>query len=223
MRFLVSPHSARVAYNTNEFWLNQILQVVDQKMNQDWENFFLYLSGAKIAPEWFQLAALDISKRFHQMSLLNDKDLRVQVYEYQSHISKGNAIVVVAHSQGNLYRDAAFYHLDRLNDHPMRAKYASVSVATPTGSSPPGEFPDGEWHITLFSDYLIRAVPGAMHPNVRNTPSGTLDHFFVEHYLNGNASGPKILEDTACVLSRLNGVLISPSLTEYRDGCHSSQ
>jgi hypothetical protein len=28
------------------------------------------------------------------------------------------------------------------------------------------------------------------------------------------------MEDTACVLSELNGVLISPSLQTYEDGCH---
>jgi hypothetical protein len=214
-RFLAGPTTARIAYNTNEPVLEQLLQVIDHKMGHHYDKLFLYLSGGSMAPDWFYGAVREVSKRFNRERLLHDVDLKTQVQEYQSRISKQDAVLVVAHSQGNLYLDEAFSHLEQSK---APGLFGSVSVATPAEVAPRGKTAAGEWYVTLSSDSLIRAIPAAMPANVTNKPAGLFDHFFVDHYLNGDASGPMILEEATCVLSQLNQSIMTPLNTKMQ-GC----
>lgn len=220
-RFLVNPFMTRVAYNTSEFWLEQFLQVNEQIKTEEVANFFLYLSGLKLAPEWFRKKAREVMESTILARLDRDSDLKEHVKSYQSHLTDGDAVIVVAHSQGNLYRDEAFTILDGLAGHPAVARFGSVSVATPSEAASSGLFPLGEkWYTTLYSDPVIGLLPHALRPNLMNKGAGLFNHFFTESYLDGDPSGTKVLEDITCVLSQLSGVLMSPTLKEHEDGCH---
>ncbi len=219
LRFLVPQGLTELAYNTNLGAIVQFLEAMGQKADGDFSDFFYWLSGLKVAPEWFrkQMAEIGMDARFARVL---DSDLKRQVDSYLSHLKEGDAVIVVAHSQGNLYRDEAFHLLDALSGSPVVARFGSVSVATPSGNASRGHIPMGsQWYTTLFSDPLIALMPAALRANTRNEPSGLFDHSWTT-YLEGNRSGPKILKDTACVLSELNGAVISPSVHMYEDGCH---
>lgn len=221
LRFLVPPQYSDVAYNTNEIWVEQLLQVLDQWGSNGYENFFSWLSDMKAAPDWFRKKMAEAGGSVYADRLFRDADLKKQIESYKSHLDQGDAVLVVAHSQGNFYRDEAFTLLDRQRGSPALESFGSVSVATPSQNASPGVIPMGSrWYTTLVSDPVIAVVPHALPPNTKNDPIGLFDHLFISNYLEGNQSGPKILEDTACVLSELNGVLISPSLQIYEDGCH---
>ncbi len=220
LRFLVPQGLTELAYNTNLGAIIQFLEAMGQKADGSFVNFFYWLSGLKIAPEWFQKQMVGIGTNARFTTLVLDSDLKRQLNNYLLHLKKGDAVLVVAHSQGNLYRDGAFHLLDILTGRPQIPRFGSVSVATPSGNASPGIIPMGRrWYTTLFSDLLIAKMPTSLPANTRNDPSGLFDHFWMT-YLEGNRSGPKILQDIACVLSKLNGVLISPTTRDYNDGCH---
>lgn len=218
LRFLVPEKAAAVAYNTKLFAPLQLLEAMGQMGYRQYTDFFYWLSSLKPAPEWFRKKMDEIATASFFARIL-DSDLKKQVNGYASHLKDGDAIIVVAHSQGNLYRDEAFHILNDLTGRPVVASFGSVSIATPSRNASSGEIPMGHnWYTTLTTDTLIASL-NALRPNIKNDSGSLGDHYF-ETYLNGDHSGPKILEDTACVLSQLNGVLISPVPGNDTDGCH---
>lgn len=221
LRFLVSPDLTDVAYNEDEAALMQFLEVVDQWGSGQYAHVMGWLSGLEVAPDWFRKKMIEARADVLEGRQRRDFDLQRQIRSYLSHLETNDVVFVVAHSQGNFYRDEAFGALFRHYESKSDGNFGSISVATPSDNASPGLQPMGDnWYTTLTSDPVIAAVPRALPANVRNRSGGLFDHLFISNYLDGDQSGPKILEDTACVLSQLNGVLFSPTLKAYDEGCH---
>jgi hypothetical protein len=117
---------------------------------------------------------------------------------------EGNRVLVVGHSQGNLYANSAYTNLayDE-NNLPMEA-FGIVAVATPSGL-----VAGGGPYITRDDDLVIDAVrwffSGTLDGNISNSNANSdwKNHSFIDAYLNGDQSGPMII-NTA--LAAANGL-----------------
>lgn len=125
---------------------------------------------------------------------------------YQNELTNGNNVIVVAHSQGNLYVNQAFGVLTI----PANRDFSTVAVASPannalTNQAPPvcesGILP---CHVTLFND-VISLVPLSLSENIMNSnnpdrcapfpnlASMTRCHDVNKSYLLGNVTGPAMI------------------------------
>lgn len=180
------------SFNANE-GVSSIFEVYRQRMGDQASSYWRWLGSLEVAPDWFQDAMREMAINFDLAEVLVDDDLRRHVQRYQGLLMEGNRVLVVAHSQGNLYANSAYANL--ANDHriPMEA-FGIVSVATPA-SYVAGNGP----YFTLMYDLVISAVqmalPSTLPGNVVNTISD-LDwkhHSFIDSYLNGDQTGPMIV------------------------------
>lgn len=117
---------------------------------------------------------------------------------YRAELALGNRVILVAHSNGNVYANEAHKKLTPTE----RSSVGVVAVATVLGSVP-GE---GPW-VTLSEDTFIAGIAGHLQANTTNTGGTCPDivgcHDFVRFYLNGEQSGPKILQAVIGMIPRL--------------------
>ena len=194
-------NSIGLAYNADESAFLKLLQVVTQKGRSLEGEFFRWLANLKASPDWFREKAVELAFSLDEEFLMRDPSLREQLEQYSEHLKEGDAVIVIAHSQGNFYANAAW----RILNSPG-FKMSVIPIASPHLDGVGEEVINDSPYTTLFSDGVIGLVPFHYPPNARNNPAGLFDHEFVKHYLGGNNSGPKILRDIACVVSRYRPV-----------------
>lgn len=192
-----------VSYNHDEN-IFSLFQVFRQRQGESASTFWRWLSGLSLAPDWFQDKALDMAARIDQAQAVRDADLRSHIQRYKSLLLEGNRVLVVGHSQGNFYANAAYSNLAGDADNlPMNA-FGIVAVATPSGL-----VAGGGPHITRTDDLVINAVRlffwGTLDGNVvnSNTNDDWKNHSFIDAYLNGDRSGPMIAN---AALATANGL-----------------
>jgi hypothetical protein len=197
---IANSEEIQVAYNVDGDKFLQLIQAFEQKVNTEFQNLWRWLDNLSAAPEWFRkqvaYGILSEDEGFEK----RDPELREHVARYSSHLEKGDGILVVSHSQGNFYAHAA--HRLTMKKYGVLIPFKIIPVASPYFEDSSEKLYNGWPYTTLFSDGVIRfLVPHHFPPNVRNEPAGLWDHEFVERYLNGNNSGPKILNDMSCMVS----------------------
>jgi uncharacterized membrane protein len=114
-------------------------------------------------------------------------DLGDQVDSYKATIARGSPIVLVGHSQGNLFANEAFVRLGS----PLRETFRIVPVATPAGYVAGQSAP--YTYTTVFGDF-ISEWPAALESNISNDftcVSKSVCHKF-DSYLMGWRSGRRI-------------------------------
>jgi len=192
-----------VSYNHDEK-IFSLFQVFRQRQGESVSTFWRWMSGLWLAPDWFQDKALDMAARVDQAQAARDADLRGHIQRYKTLLMEGNRVLVVGHSQGNLYANSAYTNLayDE-NNLPMDA-FGIVAVATPSG-----RVAGGGPYITRDDDLVINSVrifyPGTLDGNITNsnTNSDWKNHSFIDAYLDGDQSGPMIINSA---LSTANGL-----------------
>jgi hypothetical protein len=163
-----------------------------------WSSLFQYSSVVPSLPDaWAQALGQDFSNVLIGVVAPVQQDLQTQTAMYQAQLNAGNNVMVVAHSQGNLYANEAYVLLSI----PQGRQFNVVAVATPGDHVAGG----GPW-VTLQND-IILLVPHALSANTvnNNNPdrcdsavnlaSRTRCHDFTESYLTGDVSEPKIIND----------------------------
>ena len=191
-----------LSYNHNE-GIYSLFEVYRQSMGDQAASFWRWLGSQDLAPEWFQNATHEIAATYDVAEAIIDADLNRHVQRYQSLLMEGNRVLVVAHSQGNLYANAAYTNLSQDNRIQISA-FGVVSVATPAS-----RVAGGGPYFTLVNDIVIAAVeslfPGTLDPNVANIPdfADWTNHSFIKSYLNGNQTGPMIVNSA---LSQANSL-----------------
>jgi hypothetical protein len=141
--------------------------------------------------------ALLLNQSADAINLAARPDLQSQVEHYQGDLSAGRKVVVVAHSQGNLYVNEAYALIS-----PSPTMFNVVAVASPANYVAGG----GPW-TTLNNDFITWIAPGALPEDEHNTNTpGVCNplpdllseincHSFTDSYLAGNDSGPRILSE----------------------------
>ncbi len=192
-----------ISYNHDEK-IFSLFEVFRQRQGESVYTFWQWMSGVPLTPDWFKEKALDMAARVDQAQAVRDADLRSHIQRYKTLLMEGSRVLVVGHSQGNLYANSAYTSLayDE-NNLPMEA-FGIVAVATPSG-----RVAGGGPYITRDDDLVINAVrwffSGTLDGNITNsnTSSDWKNHSFIDAYLNGDQSGPMIINSA---LAAANGL-----------------
>jgi hypothetical protein len=169
----------------------------------------------RLGPQ-FQGDCLNFALAYNSESVPLDFDsdeVDANVRLYRAELALTNKVILVAHSNGNVYADEAYGRLTPAE----RTSVGVVAVATLLGSVP-GNGP----YVTLVEDTFVRGFPGHLPANTTNTGGFCPDfigcHAFVEFYLDGEESGPKIVQAVGDTISRLvrppGGVFVGLDLNE---------
>ncbi len=202
----VSPTSIQfcLAYDSeyqlvNGGLINLPLQLLDALEQEGIELTSQVLSSianiATASPELQNIALASI-RSASTVNLALRPDLQAQEAHYKGDLAAGRKIIVVAHSQGNLYVNQAYSDLG-----PNPTEFNVIAVASPADYVAGG----GPW-TTLRND-IITLVAGALLDNEYNTntpgscnppPDLTSEincHSFTDSYLVGNNSGERIVSE----------------------------
>jgi len=197
----------QLSYNHDE-GIDTLFEVVRQRLNDQVASYWRFLAKIELAPDWFQSLARDVTVGFDHIEALIDEDLKRHVQRYQEVMLEGHRVIVVAHSQGNFYANSAYANL-AANDLPMDA-FGIVSVANPASY-----VAGGGPYFTLVDDVFVNAVrvvlSSTLSGNIDNSNESTdwTHHNFIDSYLNGNQSGPLIINT---ILSEANALMWPPPL-----------
>ena len=153
-------------------------------------NFWNYTDFVVTPPAWFvdlQRQLITSATSIYQPDLVNH-----EVF-YNSELGLGHHIIVVAHSQGNLYVNQAYDVVTSLGGANL---FQIVAVATPAHS-----VAGGGPHFTLFGD-VITVVPESLLPNISNDPPSPCSaplgfiacHDFDNSYMAGDVTRPAIVQ-----------------------------
>ena len=136
----------------------QVAEVVWQKMVQDdFSAFWRWLAGQQPAGSRLQKIYETIASGTNSASYIYDPDLQNQVTMYKTLLNSGKRVVIVSHSQGNFYANAAYSQLILTNS-AWANSIGNVQVATPTGANLAGKLGNNEPHITVPEDLVMKAV-----------------------------------------------------------------
>jgi hypothetical protein len=182
-------------------------------------NFWTYwygLTGVQV-PDWFaevQRTAIFAATSVYQPDLVAHEAL------YSALLGRGDRVIVVAHSQGNLYANQAYFTVTALGN---ADRFRVVAVATPAAI-----VAGGGSNVTLRGD-IITLVPFSLGSSVENStpvicPESALNiealsaalkcHSFVDSYLAGDRTLPRIVES---VQDFLSAVPVGECSLAYRD------
>lgn len=192
-----------VSYNHDEK-LFSIFQVFRQREGERASTFWRWISGLSIAPDWFREKALELASHSDLAMAVRDADLRRHIQRYKTVLMEGGRVLVVGHSQGNLYANAAHTNLAHDPDNLPMDAFGLVAVATPSG-----RVAGGGPHVTLTNDLVINSVrlfyPDTLDGNVTNGNDGDdwKHHSFIDAYLDGDRSGPLVVNNALSVANGL--------------------
>lgn len=151
-------------------------------------------------------------------------DLDEHVAKYrQSAQERHNKLILIGHSQGNLYASQAYARLTTQSPVMTHNDVRVIGVATPDSSIAGEQGPDTTLPYTTLTEDLIATVgffavnPWRLVPNTHNNQfpgclSASLCHEFIDSYLNGNMSGPRILNHLVSAITALSQ---PPLITGY--------
>jgi hypothetical protein len=148
------------AHNPTQGGLLDFFEAVEQKLNIEESKIWAYLVGAEVMPEAVAEVFRDISAALVTSSA--PAVVREHVGIYNAELQEGQKVIVVSHSQGNLF---ALQAASELNSEYSSA-WGMVAVANPASYVAAGGM-----HTTLYEDIVMEYIPGSMPANVPNFPN----------------------------------------------------
>ena len=201
-----------IAYNDTHGLPLDLLESTLQILTGNVSRFWRIFMGLEIMPDWFGDKLILLSTALDRSALLTTDSLKKHIATYKNKIAEGKKVLLVAHSQGNLFGNGVFTLLDR----DEQQSFGMVAVANVDnnvlGQSSP--------YTTLDSDKVIQALRAAqfglptrpLPPNTQNSgvPEDSLGHLFIQSYMtDGSNSAGRI---TGQIIAALDG-LVSPYQT----------
>jgi hypothetical protein len=187
------------AHDPSDGKLLDLVETFEQNLQTDWSQFWRYLAGLDPMPDFLQNKLKEIANTVDESILQANPAVQGHVEKYNKFLSEGNKVVVVAHSQGNLFANIAYLGIDSL----YIDGFGIVSVGNPddyvAGSGP---------YTTLDEDIIIGSVPGSLSANLDNFFGINLQdltgHMFAKSYMAiGHQAETKILND---IVNKINGL-----------------
>ncbi len=178
------------------------MQILTGNISRFWRIF----GGLEIMPDWFADKMILLTTALDRSALVTTDSLHGHVSTYRTKIAEGKKVLLVAHSQGNLFGNQAYSLLNSRE----RQSFGMVSVATVDNNV----LGAGGPYTTLKSDKVVAALIAAqillptkpMPPNTENLEeSGDfLGHYFIDSYMTaGSNSEKQIVADIIGVFDSL--------------------
>jgi len=195
------PIRYALAENPSSGVLLDLLTVFEQKMAEDptltWSIFLDFINGTTVVhsilnflSDYFLASQLDptvqLKQQLAQFTQYSDPTVNNHVTAYTTQLTQGKKVMVVAHSQGNLYANAAYYKLASNPNIPIGA-FGIAGVANPAN-----EVAGGTPYVTSKNDMVINVLralqPATLPHNDSSVPlniaNDFLGHGFLEIYTN---------------------------------------
>ena len=198
-----------IAYNGTHTLPLDLLESVIQILTGNISKFWRYFFGLDPIPEWFAEKFILLASVLDKSALLTTDSLMKHVNTYKTVIAEGKQVILVAHSQGNLFGNQSYNLLDSRE----RQSFGMVSVANVDNNVLGNHTADAPY-TTLESDRIILALIAAqlalptspMLPNTENpAASGSFwGHSFVDSYMaEASNSALQIIADITASLQNL--------------------
>lgn len=185
--------------------LLDIFEAVIQYLQLSSSEFWDHLKGSEPIPSvnklfWLQQIANATPDVIDDSILFLNPAVREHIDTYNAALKECKRVVVVAHSQGNLFANMAYLDIEAT----LLEAFGIVSVASPYGSVAD----DGPYTI-IEEDKVITNLPTSQSANVKNYVSDNYEpwhgHAFVGNYLADlHPAKEKIFEDIVDVIETLN-------------------
>ncbi len=184
-----------LTYNDTDGPFEDLLEVADQILTQYSSQLLLWLHGVGQVPDWLLAWQQKMLLVEYQ---INASELPAHVEDYRNALHGAEKVLIVAHSQGNLYANQAYELVAKAEPEVFQNSLAIYAVATPANNVAG----DG-LHLTNHRD-VIQLIPGALAPNwsLWRTISGIADdvgmvaaHSFLNTYLSNEFDVREILLD----------------------------
>jgi hypothetical protein len=208
------PHAITfdLAYNDDEETFSQLWEVAKQRQVMTVSGFLRVVSRLVPAPDWFVEETQKVASEVDLLGFTADEDLDAHVQTYRDHQRKGRKVVIVAHSQGTLYANAAHRRLFPGDAAAAGLRsFGVVSIATPApavaGWAPEPCLPSG-CYTTFAEDLVMQAVrhafPDTLPANLIGSVGGGLRangdllwHQLRESYLQVDSARERIVGHVA--------------------------
>ncbi len=201
--------------------LLDVMQTAIQRGFDDFSRFWLWVEGIEVGPEWFEKAMHEAVFNPRWLSDASLPGLGAHLEKYSDALLKGFEVILVSHSSGNFYANAALRLLPEyasvalqpslLDRRKRNALYprpeemvANVQIASPVKET----VNDSPW--VSFKDDLvlrfIRSTVGALPGNIDSMGISTLDqrgHSLIPSYLGVDESRQRIIDHIRAAHQRL--------------------
>lgn len=149
-----------LTYNYTDGPFEDLLQSADQVLTQFSSQLLLWLYGSGLVPDWLLAWQQKMMVAEYQ---INASELTDHVAAYHDALHRAEEVLIIAHSQGNLYANQAYQLMANTEPASFKDSFAVYAVATPANHVAGGS--------TSMNDYLtnhrdiIQLVPGALPPS----------------------------------------------------------
>ena len=176
-----------LAYNYTDGALQDLLQSAVSVLVQFDSQVMAWLNHLQLMPDWFNLLS---QKLFIANYTINAPELIDHVAKYKKAIQQGQKVLVVSHSQGNLYVNEAKKLLQAELTNEQMHSFSIFAVATPANNVGGDNAP----YFTNHRDVIL-LVPGAMPTNwtlhdaagsVMSNLERVQAHSFVDTYMSSD-------------------------------------
>ena len=148
----------KLAHNPSNGYLEDLLETFEQDLQTSYSLFWNYLAEWDTMPDFLQDKIIAIAKEVDATVVSANPSVQEHIGRYNTYLSEGKMVVLVAHSQGNLYGNIA-----HLGIAPQYIDgFGMVSVANPDS------YVAGGGLYTTIDEYLIGSIPLALLPNLDN-------------------------------------------------------
>lgn len=176
-----------LAYNPTQGYILDLWEVFNQSVGPSFPRLLNMLAGRVPAPPQIRATWIGLSLAASAQNVVTQSVLQRHLNGYRSDQLEGRKVVVVAHSQGNFFANAAY---DALSAEERRG-FGIVSVANPDR-----RLPGIGSYSTLVQDLIIAGVPGSLPANVSNSESTTLGHTFGRDYMRSASNSLQRIRNT---------------------------
>jgi hypothetical protein len=202
-----------LAYNHKEQWSEEMFKIFQERAIMSPTLYMRMLSQLVPMPEDMKDALTHLAAELDLSAFIDDADLEQHVQTYRDHLRKGHKVVVIAHSEGNLYANAAYRRLfETALPTPGQEDFGIVSVALPgptVAGWQPAACPVVGCYTTLVNDVVVAVVRQRLPDTAPANATAGLDwvrydwtgHYLRESYLRVKSSREQILDHVASFVS----------------------